>query len=63
MSDIGFEFTWFDLLLVALFFGSPGLLIGAALGALAWKRHRVWGAVLGAILGLVVCLGLQVLFR
>jgi len=63
MSDISFELTWLDILLFTLFLGWPGLLLGAALGAVAWKRHRVYGAVLGATLGLGICVGLQFLWR
>ena len=63
MSDISFQFTGLDILLFMLFLGWPGLLLGAALGALAWKSHRVYGAVLGAALGLGVCVGLQFLWR
>jgi hypothetical protein len=32
-------------------FGSPGLLLGATAGALAWRTHRWAGALLGAIIG------------
>jgi len=63
MSDISLQFTWLDLLLFALLIGSPGLLLGAVLGAVAWRRHRVYGAALGAILGLVAWLGMQFLWR
>ena len=31
--------------------GAPGLPIGAIAGALVWRRHRVWGAALGAVIG------------
>ena len=50
-------------LLFTLFLGWPGLLLGAALGALAWKRRRIYGAVLGAALGLGACVGLQFLWQ
>jgi hypothetical protein len=63
MSDISFQFTWLDILLFALLIGSPGLLLGGALGAVAWKRHRFYGAMLGAVLGLGACLGLEFLSR
>ena len=42
MSDISFDLTWLDILLFTLFLGWPGLLLGAALGALAWKRRRIY---------------------
>ena len=31
-----------------------GSLHGAILGAIAWRRHRLWGALLGAVAGLVL---------
>jgi hypothetical protein len=63
MSDISLQFTWLDLLLFALVIGSPGLFLGAGLGALAWDRHRFYGAVLGGLVGLGACLGLEFLSR
>ena len=57
MSDISFEFTWFDIIVLALFVGWPGLLLGAIAGGIAWRRHRAIGAILGAIGGLAVWLG------
>ncbi len=63
MSDISIQFTWLDLLLVALFIGWPGLLLGAALGALAWRRHRIYGALLASLVGLAFWIGLQFLWR
>ena len=61
MSDISIQFTWYEILLFALIIGSPGLVLGGALGAFAWKRHRVCGALLGAVIGLGACLGLEYL--
>jgi Na+/proline symporter len=63
MSDISFQFTWLDLLFFALLIGSPGLLLGVVLGAVAWRRHRICGAALGAILGLGVWIGLRFVWR
>ena len=51
MSDISFNFTWWELLLYSPIIGWPGLLIGAVLGTLAWKERRIAGGVIGAILG------------
>jgi hypothetical protein len=48
VSDIGLGWGPLDITAIALIFGSPGLAIGAALGALAWRRHRLWGALVGA---------------
>lgn len=63
MSDISIEFAWYELLIVALFLGWPGLLLGGAVGAAAWRRHRVYGTGIGAIAGLLFWLGLQFLWR
>jgi hypothetical protein len=41
---------------LALIFGSPGLVIGAIVGALLWRARRFLGAVLGAMLGFVAWL-------
>jgi Na+/proline symporter len=56
MSDIGILNSPFALALIALVLGSPGLAIGGLLGALAWRRHRVWGAGLGGAAGFVLAL-------
>jgi hypothetical protein len=52
MSDIGLDWGPFDYLTLALIIGAPGLVIGAALGVIVWRRHRFWGAGLGAVMGL-----------
>jgi hypothetical protein len=51
MSDIGILNSPFAIALIVLILGAPGLAIGAGIGALAWRRHRFWGAGLGAIAG------------
>jgi hypothetical protein len=51
MSDIGPIFHPFDLVVIGLMLGSPGIPIGAIAGALAWRRHRVAGVGLGALAG------------
>ncbi|MFZ1991352.1 MAG: hypothetical protein WAW96_16455 [Alphaproteobacteria bacterium] len=51
MSDIDIKFEWWELLLYSPIVGWPGLLIGAILGALAWKRRRIASGVIGAIAG------------
>jgi hypothetical protein len=63
MSDIGLDWGPFDILAIALIIGAPGLVIGAALGALAWRRHRLWGALSGAGAGLMFWLGGFVLWK
>ena len=54
MSDISLDITWFDALLFVLLIGSPGLIAGGVLGAIAWKRHRIAGGLLGSVSGLVL---------
>jgi hypothetical protein len=63
MSDISIRFTWLDLVLVAGLIGWPGLLLGAAIGAIAWRLHRVYGAALGAFLGFALWAGVQFAWR
>ena len=51
MSDIGILNSPLSIALLALLLGSPGLAIGAIAGALAWRGHRIWGALIGAGVG------------
>jgi Na+/proline symporter len=51
MSDIDLKFGWWELLLFSPIIGWPGLLLGATLGALGWKRRRIVGGAIGAIVG------------
>jgi hypothetical protein len=48
MSDIGPIFGPLDIAMLALIIGTPGLVLGAAVGVLTWRRHRISGALLGA---------------
>lgn len=57
MSDIGLNWGPLDIALIALIIAWPGLTIGAALGALAWRRRRLWGALIGAVAGFALWLG------
>lgn len=50
MSDISLNIHWYDLLLAAPIIGWPGLIVGAILGALLWKKRRIAGALIGALL-------------
>jgi Na+/proline symporter len=50
LSDIGILNNPLDLLAIALILGSPGLVAGGIAGAL-WRRHRIWGALAGAVAG------------
>jgi Na+/proline symporter len=63
MSDISLNFTWFDLLLFALLLGSPGLALGALVGAIAWRRHRVYAAIIGAVVGFALWIAGWFAFR
>ena len=54
MSDISINITWFDLLVFSPVLGWPGLILGGAVGALAWPKRRILGGVLGALVGNVL---------
>ena len=49
MSDISINVTWLDVALWAPVLGWPGLIVGGLIGALAWRKRRILGAVLGAL--------------
>jgi Na+/proline symporter len=55
MSDVGILDDPFSILAIILLLGSPGFLL-AIPGALLWRRNRIAGALLGAVIGFVVCL-------
>jgi Na+/proline symporter len=63
MSDISLDWGPLDIAFLALIIGAPGLIIGAALGAIMWRRRRILGAVIGALLGLFLWLGGFVLWK
>ena len=50
------ELVLLDIAAIALIIGSPGLVPGVIVGALAWRRHRVTGALLGAVAGFALWL-------
>jgi Na+/proline symporter len=56
LSDIGILNDPISLIVIALILGSPGLLLGGIPGALLWRRHRLAGALLGAVVGLFIWL-------
>ena len=56
MSDIGILNDPVSLVVIALLFGSPGLLLGGIPGALVWRRHRIAGGLLGAVVGFILWL-------
>ena len=51
MSDIKIEFEWWELVLCSPMVGWPGILVGAVIGALSWRKRPIWGGVIGAISG------------
>jgi hypothetical protein len=57
MSDISITFPWYSYPLILAMIAWPGLLIGLLLGGLLWRRHRVWGAILGTITGCLLWAG------
>ena len=54
MSDISINMSPIELILFSWVLGWPGLIVGGVLGALFWKRRRILGGVLGAIVGNLV---------
>jgi hypothetical protein len=56
VSDIGLGWGPLDIAVLALIIGSPGLAVGTGLGALTWRSHRAWGALIGAAVGLAAWL-------
>jgi hypothetical protein len=51
MSDVGILNGPFSTALILLIVGGPGFPVGAIVGALAWRGHRIWGALIGAMAG------------
>ncbi|MGA2818502.1 MAG: hypothetical protein ABSE67_19875 [Xanthobacteraceae bacterium] len=56
MSDIGLNWGPLDFAAIGLIIGSPGLLLGAAMGAIIWRSRRLSGALVGALVGLLLWL-------
>jgi putative Mn2+ efflux pump MntP len=63
MSDISLYWGPLDYTMIALIIGAPGLVIGAALGTIVWRRRRILGGIIGALLGLFLWLGGFVLWK
>ena len=51
MSDISIKIGWVDLILLSPYYGWPGLLGGAILGALIWPKRRALGALICGLVG------------
>jgi hypothetical protein len=58
MSDINILSDPFSIAIIYLLAGSPGLIVGAMMGSLAWRAHRIFGAAIGAVVGFGLGLGL-----
>jgi hypothetical protein len=56
MSDIGLDLSPLDIALMALIISAPGLVLGSTCGLVAWRRHRLLGALIGAAAGLLLWL-------
>jgi len=63
VSDISLHFSPLELIVFSPVLGWPGLVVGAVLGALIWRKRRILGGVLGAVGGnfVVFCLRLALL--
>jgi Na+/proline symporter len=55
VSDVGILNDPYSVIIIVLILGSPGLLLGIP-GALLWRKHRIAGALLGAVVGFVLWL-------
>lgn len=63
MSDISINITWLDLLIVSPIYGWPGLLAGGALGAVLWRKRRIAGGVIGAIVGNLIVFAARLMLK
>ena len=60
MSDISFNIGWPELF---LYFGWPGLILGAAAGAYLWRKRRIAGGAIGAAIGILVWGGIGIAIK
>jgi hypothetical protein len=56
MSDIGILSDWKSIAVICLIFGAPGTAVGAIVGSLLWRSHRIRGTAVGAVAGFAICL-------
>jgi Na+/proline symporter len=56
MSDIGILNDPLSVALIMALFGAPGLVAGVILGAIVWRSHRRWGALIGGTAGFALSL-------
>ena len=59
MSDISINISPIELILFSWVLGWPGLIAGGAIGALLWKKRRILGGVVGALVGNFVVFGVR----
>jgi hypothetical protein len=62
LSDIALDWGAADDALIALLISWPGLALGALCGAVAWRTHRIWGGLVGALIGCGLALGVFLLW-
>jgi Na+/proline symporter len=62
VSDIGILNDPVSIIEIVLLLGSPGFLLGIP-GALLWRKHRIAGALLGAVAGFVIWLTGWMVFK
>ena len=51
MSDISFNISPLELIIFSPVLGWPGLVAGGVVGAVLWRKRRITGAILGALIG------------
>lgn len=51
MSDISLDQMWPGFLLFSPVLGWLGLIVGGAIGAWAWRKRRIAGGIIGALIG------------
>lgn len=63
MSDISINIEWWAFLLMSPVLGWPGLLAGGALGAALWRKRRIAGGLLGALIGNLAVFAVRILLK
>jgi putative Mn2+ efflux pump MntP len=59
VSDISISISPVELVLFSWVLGWPGLIVGGTIGALLWRKRRILGGVLGAIVGNFIVFGVR----
>jgi uncharacterized membrane protein YGL010W len=60
VSDINILSDPLSVAIIYLIFGAPGLAVGAVIGALAWRAHRIYRGLIGAVVG--HCVGVAIVW-